>query len=56
MAESIFIAGFVAVAILGFKLNLWLVVAALSGHGVFDFLHARLIENRACRPGGPGSA
>jgi hypothetical protein len=32
-AESVFIAGFVLVAVLGFKFNLWLLVAALVAHG-----------------------
>ena len=35
----------IAVAILGFKRNLWLVAAALAGHGVFDFVHHLFIEN-----------
>lgn len=29
--------GFALLAVLGFKRNLWLVAAALAGHGVFDF-------------------
>lgn len=33
------------VAVLGFRKNLWLVVLALAGHGVFDLIHARLILN-----------
>lgn len=36
---------FVVVAVIGFKTNLWLVVAALAGHGVFDFFHPLLITN-----------
>ena len=36
---------FVLVAVIGFKTNLWLVVAALAGHGVFDFIHPLLITN-----------
>ena len=32
-------------AVVGFKRNLWLVVAALIGHGVFDFVHHLLIQN-----------
>jgi len=43
--ESVFIAGFVLAAVLGFKRNLWLVAAALAGHGIFDFFHSRLITN-----------
>jgi len=43
--ESVFIAGFVLAAVLGFKRNMWLVAAALAGHGVFDFFHSRLVTN-----------
>jgi hypothetical protein len=45
MVESAVVAGFVLVAVLGFKLNLWLVVAALCAHGIFDLVHGRLIRN-----------
>ena len=38
-------AAFLFVAILGFRTTLWLVVAALVGHGVFDLFHARLIAD-----------
>jgi len=37
--------GFSLLAILGFKRNLWFVVAALVTHGVFDFVHHLFIEN-----------
>jgi hypothetical protein len=37
--------GFSLLAIVGFKMNLWLVAAALAGHGVFDFVHHLVIEN-----------
>lgn len=43
--ECAFIAAFMLASVLGFKLNLWLVVAALVAHGVFDFLHGQLISN-----------
>ncbi len=43
--ECVFIAGFVFVAVVGFKLNLWWVVGALFAHGVFDFVHRHLISN-----------
>lgn len=36
---------FAAAAVIGFKTSLWLVAAALSGHGLFDFVHAHLIAN-----------
>jgi hypothetical protein len=29
----------------GFKKNLWLIVAALAGHGVFDFFHQLFLQN-----------
>lgn len=44
-AESVAIVGFILVAALGFRLNLWLLVAALFGHGVFDFFHGHVISN-----------
>ena len=43
--ELIVASGFLLVAVIGFKRNLWLVVAALVGHGVFDFVHHLFIEN-----------
>ena len=43
--ESVPIAAFLLVTILGFKLNLWLVVGALFAHGVFDVFHGRFIAN-----------
>ena len=29
----------------GFKKNLWLIVASLAGHGVFDCFHHRFIQD-----------
>ncbi len=43
--ESLVAGLFLVVAVAGFKKNLWLVAAALAGHGVFDFFHHRFIEN-----------
>jgi len=43
--ESLIAIGFLALAVAGFKHNLWLIVAALAGHGVFDFFHHWLIQN-----------
>ena len=37
--ELVVAGGFMSVAVLGFKVNLWFVVAALIGHGLFDFVH-----------------
>jgi hypothetical protein len=43
--ESTIASGFLLVAVRGFKRNIWLVVAALAGHGVFDFVHHFFINN-----------
>ena len=45
LVESLVAAAFLALALVGFKGNLWMVVAALAGHGVFDFFHDLLIQN-----------
>ena len=34
-----------AVAVAGFRWNLWLVAAALAGHGAFDLIHPHVIAN-----------
>ena len=43
--ESLIAAAFFALAVAGFKNSLWLAVAGLAGHGVFDFVHHLLILN-----------
>jgi hypothetical protein len=43
--ESLIAGAFLALAAAGFKKNLWLIVAALAGHGVFDFFHHLFIRN-----------
>jgi hypothetical protein len=43
--ESVAMAGFIFVTILGFKRNLWWVVGALFAHGVYDFFHSHLFIN-----------
>ncbi len=43
--ESIVMVAFLGASIAGFKRSLWLVVAVLAGHGVFDLVHGHLIEN-----------
>jgi len=45
MAELIAMAAFVAVAVIGFKFNSWLVVAALAAHGLFDASHELFVTN-----------
>ena len=37
--------GFIAVTVAGFRISLWLVVAALAAHGVFDFFRGEAIHN-----------
>jgi pimeloyl-ACP methyl ester carboxylesterase len=36
---------FVCASVIGFRTNLWIVAAALAGHGLFDLVHGQLIEN-----------
>jgi hypothetical protein len=43
--EIVVAGGSLLVAVLGFRGNFWLVVAALIGHGVFDFVHCFFIDN-----------
>ena len=43
--EIVIASAFLLVAILGFRKNFWLVVAALTGHGIFDFVHRFFIDN-----------
>jgi hypothetical protein len=43
--EIVVAGGFLLVAVLGFRRNVWFVVAALAGHAVFDFVHHFFIDN-----------
>ncbi len=43
--ESAILAAFAAVALVGFKRNLWLVVLALFAHGALDLAHGRFTAN-----------
>jgi hypothetical protein len=45
---------FVLFAAFGFRKNLWLVVAAMIGHGLFDFVHHSVINNPGVPPWWPG--
>jgi len=45
IAEAVVMAAFVLVAVLAFKRSVWLVVAGLAGHGVFDVLHGHVVDN-----------
>lgn len=43
--ESLIASAFFTLAVAGFKKNLWLIVATLAGHGVFDYFHHLFIHN-----------
>ena len=43
--ESVIAIAFLGASIAGFKSTLWLVVAALIAHGIFDFVHGHFIQN-----------
>lgn len=43
--EIVIASGFILFAVLGFRGSLWLVAAALVGHGIFDFIRPSLIAN-----------
>lgn len=43
--ESSVMTAFLLLAVIGFKFDLWIVAAALVGHGVFDFFHGRIVTN-----------
>jgi hypothetical protein len=45
LLESLVGAGFLAVAVFGFRSSLWVVVPALTAHGIFDLVHGRVISN-----------
>ena len=46
LSIEIVVAGsFLLVAVLGYRRNFWLVVAALIGHGIFDYVHRFFIDN-----------
>jgi hypothetical protein len=45
VVESAVATIFLLFAVFGFKRNLWFVVVALVGHGMFDFVHHFLIDN-----------
>jgi hypothetical protein len=44
-AEVAVMALFLVATIAGFRSSLWIVVAALAGHGVLDLFHSRLITD-----------
>lgn len=52
--ESLIAGGFLIAAITGFRTNLWVVVAALVGHGLFDAVHHQFIANPGVPQWWPG--
>ncbi|PIB92576.1 alpha/beta fold hydrolase [Caulobacter sp. FWC2] len=51
--DGLVMISFLAVAVIGFKTNLWVVAAALLAHGVFDAFHRHLIDNPGAPPWWP---
>jgi hypothetical protein len=43
--ELLVAAAFISAATIGFRSSLWLVAAALGGHGVFDLAHNAILSN-----------
>jgi pimeloyl-ACP methyl ester carboxylesterase len=43
--ETLVLATFICISVIGFKTNLWVVAGALAAHGLFDLVHGQLIEN-----------
>jgi len=54
IVESLIAVVFFAVAAMGFKKNMWLIVAGLVGHGVFDCFHHLFIQNPGVPAWWPG--
>jgi len=54
LSEGAIAAVFTVTAVVGFKRNLWLVAAALAGHGVLDFFHHTHVQNAGVPRGWPG--
>jgi hypothetical protein len=45
LVESLVMTVFAIAAVVGFKSSLWIVAAALAGHGLFDVVHGQILEN-----------
>jgi hypothetical protein len=45
LLETAVMTVFVIAAVAGFKSSVWIVVAGLAGHGIFDAFHGRVLEN-----------
>jgi hypothetical protein len=53
VAESLVLAAFALIAVLGFKFSPWLIVVGLAAHGVFDVLHPAMVRNPGVPAEGP---
>ena len=54
LAEVAIAAVFIVSAVAGFKLNPWIAVVALGGHGVMDAFHHHLVHNTGVPEVWPG--
>ena len=45
ISECLAASAFIILAVVGFKKSLWIVAAALAGHGIFDVFHHRIIHD-----------
>jgi hypothetical protein len=54
LIEIVVAGGFLVFAVLGFKRSVWFAVAAIIGHGVFDFVHHWFIQNPGVPSWWPG--
>jgi hypothetical protein len=53
-AETLALAAFAALAVIGFRTRFWIVAAGLAAHGLFDFLRSGLIANPGIPAWWPG--
>lgn len=54
LGEVLIAAVFVVAAVLGFRRNAWIAVAALGAHGVMDVFHHHLVHNSGVPRSWPG--
>ena len=54
VVESLVAVAFAAAAVVGFRTSLWIVVAALIGHGLMDSVHHEIIANPGVPAWWPG--
>jgi hypothetical protein len=45
VAEALVGVVFLILAVIGFRTSLWVVMAALAGHGLFDLVHGHVLSN-----------